>query len=249
MKTILQIIVISSFLLHNAPAVDHTDGEAKLTETSKSLDTEDPTFRIVKSPDGEAYFPPGKENYYTRYYQAAKLPSMQFKREEKGKVRFRLAILPSFTKPLFLTYSRGKEGASIEIKRIQLRRVKESLEPGEVELAGKVVVGNRIANQLESNVIEPKIRKPLSHLTKEQREMYQGYDGCTWILEVSTERDYTMEDIWSPEEIGNTDPKDLEKFKLPKVDIKWFIEFCDSLLRITDMQLPVHSVIDLLDNG
>jgi hypothetical protein len=249
MKTILPFIIISTFLLVRAPAAEKMDDGAKQTEKSESLNSDDPTFRIVKSPDGEAYFPPGKESYYTRYYQAAKLPSMQFKREEKGKVSFRLAILPSFTKPLFLTYSRGKEGASIEIKRIELRRVKDSLEPGDLELAGKVVVGERIAKNLEAEVIEPSVRKPLGSLTDQQRQVYQGMDGCTWILEVSTETDYTMEDVWSPESIGNMDPKDLEELKLPKVDTKWFIEFCDSLLKLSDMKLPEQSISVLLDNG
>lgn len=247
MKTILPFF-ISTFLLLHVVAEEKTNCEDAQTGTRKALDSEDSTFRIMKSPDGEAYFPPGKECYYTRYYRAANLPSMQFKREEKGKVRFRLSILPSFAKPLFLTYSRGKDGASIEIKRIQLRRTTYGWEPDEVELAGKVLIGNRIANRLEADVIEPEIRKPLSHLTKEQRGLYGGGDGCTWILEVSTDKDYTMEDIWSPESISDIDPELLEKFKLPKVETKWFIEFCDALLKYTDMKLPESRSIDLLDN-
>lgn len=248
MKTILPFTIITFLLLH-ASAVEKTDDGAKQAETSESLDSEVPTFQIVKSPDGEAYFPPGKESYYTRYYQAAKLPSMQFKREEKGKVRFRLAILPSFTKPLFLTYSRGADGAVIEITRLNLRSANNRLEPGDVELSGKVAVGSRIARRLEADAIDPSVRKPLGILTDEQRQMYQGLDGCTWILEVATETDYTMEDVWSPESIGNMDRKILEKFKLPKVETKWFIEFCDSLMKISDMKLTEQSISELLDNG
>lgn len=246
------LIVISTLLQVLAPAVEQTKEDANQTETRKPSDSEDSTFRTVKSPDGEAYFPPGKASYYTQYYKAAQLPSLQFKREEKGKVRFRLAILPTFTKPLFLTYSRGKEGASIEIKRIQLRLDKlgqaPSLEPGDVELAGKVIVGDRIAHNLESEAVNPEVRNPLNDLTEEQRAMYGGLDGCTWILEVSTETDYTMEDIWSPETISNIDPKILKKFDLPKVDTQWFVKFCDSLLEISDMKVSGYSVSALLDN-
>jgi hypothetical protein len=249
MKTILPFVMISTFLLLHASATEQTGDEAKQTEIRKSLASEDPAFRIVKSPDGEAYFPPGKESYYTQYYQAAKLPSMQFKREEKGKVRFRLAILPSFTKPLFLTYSRGANGAVIEITRLNLRSANNSLEPGDVELSGKVAVGSRIARRLEADAIDPSVRKPLGSLTDEQRQIYQGMDGCTWILEVATETDYTMEDVWSPESIGNMDPKILEKFKVPKVDTKWFIDFCDTLLKISDMKVPDCSITELLDNS
>ena len=249
MKTILPFIIISTFLLLQAPAAEKTDDGAKQTENGESLDFEDPTFRIVKSPDGEAYFPAGKESYYTRYYQAAKLPSLLSKREEKGNVRFRLGILPSFTKPLFLTYSRDATGAAIEITRLRFRRVNDRWEPSDVELSGKVVVGNRIAKNLEADVIDPSIRKPFGSLTEEQRGMYGGCDGCTWILEVSTDTDYTMEDIWSPESMGNINPETLKRFNLPKVDTKWFIEFCDTLLKTADMKVPEYRISELHEDG
>jgi hypothetical protein len=228
-------------MLFQATTAEQTDSEA-----SEGID---PTFRVETSPDGKAYFPKGKESYYTEYFRAAKLPSMQFMREEKGKVRFRLAILPSFSKPLFLTYSRGDKGATIEIKRLNLLVVNSSTEPGEVELTGEVVVGERIARVLEDAVIIPKVRQTLGELTERQRLGYLGFDGVTFILEVSTDTDYTMEDLWSPESIGNTDPEILKKFNLPKVDTKPFIEFRDYLLKITDMKIPFYRAIDLLDNG
>ena len=216
---------------------EQPDGAASKTEPGPSEKSEDSIFQIVKSPDGEAYFPPGRESYYTKYYRAAKLPSLLSKREEKGKVRFRLAILPSFTKPIFLTYSRNAEGGEIEITRLDLLRNEgDELEPGKVELTGKVSVGKRIARNLEADAIDPDIRTPLSHLTKEQRDLYKGCDGCTWILEVSTDTDYTMEDVWSPGMEKLLPPEYLKEHNLPKVDTQWFQEFGEKLLKITDMK-------------
>ncbi len=74
------------------------------------------------------------------------LPSMLHKREKKGSVRFRLAIFTSFSKTIFLTYSRGGGEASIEITRLQRHWVRKmagfdrTLEPAGIELSGKVVV-------------------------------------------------------------------------------------------------------------
>ncbi|MCP5546370.1 MAG: hypothetical protein H7A50_03250 [Akkermansiaceae bacterium] len=193
---------------------------------------------MVKSPDGEKYFPKGKERYYTKYYRAAKLPSMLTKREPEGQTRFRLAILPSFTKPLFLTYSRNATGATIEITRLSLRRIDDGLEPGPIELTGKVAIGDRLAKRLEADAVDPDIRLPLRQYTEKQRQLLQRLDGCTWILEVSTDRDYSMEDVSSPEWMGNVDPKLRDEFNLPKVDTSFFIEFCETLLNLTDLRAP-----------
>ena len=136
---------------------------AKGQEADKGTQTEleDPAFRVVKSPDGEDYFPKGKESYYTKYYRAANLPSMLTKREPKGHVRFRLAILPSFTKPLFLTYSRDAKGTTIRITRVSLRSVDNRLELGGIELTGEVAIGDRLAKRFEEDAIDPSIRRPL----------------------------------------------------------------------------------------
>ncbi len=213
---------------------------AKGQEADKGAQTEqeDPAFRVVKSPDGDDYFPKGKERYYTKYYRAANLPSMLTKREPKGHVRFRLAIIPSFTKPLFLTYSRDDEGAAIAVTRLSLRSVNSRLQLGPIELSGKVAIGDLIAKQLEADALDPNIRLPLRQYTEDQRQLLQPLDGCTWILEVSTDKDYTMADVSSPQWMGNVDPKLREEHNLPKVDTRYFIEFCERLLNITDLRAP-----------
>ncbi len=243
MKTILLSVLITGFPLSGIAfaqqEADQVDGEKKF---------EDPVSEVVAAPDGKAYFPKDKEGYYTKYYRAAKLPSMQFKREEKGKVRFRLAILPSFGKPLFLTYMRNADEVAIEIKRLRMSVAKGELEPVDIELSGMVVVGGLIARNLEQSVLEPSVRRPFGEITEIQRQAYQGLDGCIWILEVSTDSDYTMEEIWSPETIASIEPEIREKFNLPKVDMIEFIRFRDYLLEISDMQASGYPVSNLLEN-
>ena len=129
MKLVQTCIAISALMLFQATTAEHADSEASEGVVSP--------FRVETSPDGVAYFPKGKESYYTTYFRAADLPSMQFKREEKGRLRFRLTILPAFSKPLFLTYSRGNKGARIQIKRLNLRGTGNDTEPGEVELQAR----------------------------------------------------------------------------------------------------------------
>ena len=218
---------------------------------------------MIKSPDGEAYFPDGKGGSET-CYRAALLPSMLHKREEKGSVRFRLAIFSSFSKPIFLTYSRGGGGASIEITRLQLYWVRETLEfagfdktlePAGIELSGKVVLGNRIANILEEEVMKPRVRTPLSYLTKEQRQMAQGLDGTRYVIEVSTDVDYTVNRIWTPEVLINQ-MQLLKVLKQQEVDVESmvdelmkFIDFRDHLLDLVGIQEPRYSISHLLEGG
>lgn len=250
MKTIPACILMCTCLWIHTAQAQQPDGATAKTEPSPPEESKPYIPPVLKSPEGEAYFPPGRESYYTEYYRAAKLPSLLAKREEKGKVRFRLAILPSFTKPIFLTYSRSAEGAVIEVTRLDLLvNQANQLEPGKVELSGKVSVGKRIARNLEADVIHPEIRTPFSHLTEEQRDMYGGFDGCVWILEVSTDTDYTMEDIWSPGAEKSLPQKVLDEYNLPKVDTQWFQKFGESLLEITDMKIPGQHLLMLKDDS
>ncbi|MFT6573457.1 MAG: hypothetical protein ACJA16_001641 [Akkermansiaceae bacterium] len=76
MKLIQTCIAISALMLFQATTAEPTDSEA-----SEGVDS---PFRVETSPDGVAYFPKGSEAYNTEYFRAAKLPSLQFKREEKG---------------------------------------------------------------------------------------------------------------------------------------------------------------------
>lgn len=223
-------------------------------EAEDSKNTDAGFTGAAKSPNHQAYFPEDAGISDT-YYRAALLPSLFHKREDKGHLRFRLAMFPSFSKPLFLTYSRGAEGASIEITRLQLRWVNDVLEPAGVELNGNVEVGNRIAELLEEKVVTSRIRTPLSYLTKEQKQMVQGLDGTTLIIEVSTEKDYTVNEIWTPEAIIS-EAKLLEVLRQQQVDVesmvddlKKFIAFREYLLDIVGIKEPRYSISNLLDNG
>ena len=55
---------------------------------------------------------------------------------------------------------------------------------------------------------------------------------------MSTESDYTMEDVTSPELIVNITADERGEFGLPEVDALSFIEFCWKLLEVTDLRLP-----------
>lgn len=236
MKKFLTHLAICSFLVIHISSAQTEEGKPS-AEKSAPSEVGDPTFAVVKSPDGKAYFPKGKESDYTRYYRAAELPSLLNQRAHEDRIVFRLAMIPSFTKPLFLTYYSDSEGAHIEVKRLSLRKnATNSPEPGKVELSGKITIGKNDAKRLEQELRFDVVRQPLKKLTNDQRLAYQGLDGCTWILEVATDKDYTMEDIWSPKLIGNIDPKILAENNLPKVNTKRFIEFYTMVLEMTDMK-------------
>ena len=137
----------------------------------------------------------------------------------------------------FFTYFKDSKGVFIEVKRLSLKRINNSIEPDDVELSAKIKIGKIDAERFEHQVLLPEVRQALRNLTEDQRLMYQGLDGTTWILEVSTATGYTMEDIWSPSMFSRIDDKTLKKHNLPRVDAKAFIKFCNLILDKTDMKL------------
>lgn len=246
MKSMYQILISMIFFLLFVAC--------EKAPVEKSQNDSKPSTEVVKSPDGESYFPEGK-GMFEHQFREAKLPSLLHKREAKGNVKFRFSVFPSFTKPIILTYSRDQHGAFIEVTRLAMREVGNSLERGEIELSGKVRIGNRIARDLEIEVMTPRIRTPLSYLTKEQKDMCEGLDGSTWMIEVSTDQDYTVEYVWTPDAIL-AEPEIFKLLERQKVnvetmadDLKTLIAFRDELLKLTDMIMPNHDISSLLDNG
>ncbi len=59
-----------------------------------------PLFRVHPAPDGKAYFPKGKESYYTFYLAAMKEPSLQAAEARADDFHFRFTWLRSFDDPV-----------------------------------------------------------------------------------------------------------------------------------------------------
>ena len=131
--------------------------------TASEIIPKDNQAPACADPAGKPYFPKDRESYYAEYYRAANLPSLQDLHLDKGEVRFRVAFLPSFSKPLFLTYARDKDSGLISIARLSGRLV-EGEQPGKVELQGAVRMKPKVAEAFEKLAAWPEVREPLKAL-------------------------------------------------------------------------------------
>jgi hypothetical protein len=213
-------------------------------------------FKVVNDPDGKPYFPKGKESYYTTIYRAAGLPSLQSLRLGKDETKFRVAYLPSRARPLFLSYSRDKDGGVISIIRLaEDFRKREMANP--IELQGAVRLKPEAAATFERIASLPDVRNPFRTLAEELKPLYEGLDGQTWVLEVATHESYTMTAIQSPASFENAEmhfrevfenqvrvnpsafnlPDRFKDYQLPDLDMTLFVELCEDLLKFSGVQL------------
>lgn len=212
---------------------------------------------VVNDPAGNPYFPKGRDSYYTKLYRAANLPSMQSMRVNKGEVRFRLAFLPSFSRPLFLSYARDKDKGIISVARLSGRLVLGH-EPGTIEMQGAVQIKPEDAVGFEKRAAWPEVSEPLKALDKRLLPLFQVLDGQQWILEVVTSDGYTMAEIQNPQEFKYIEnefrshfekdiskdpekhglPESFKEYKFPDLDVSEFTEFCEQLLLAVDMEIP-----------
>lgn len=223
----------------------------------KDVNPADDQNRVFADPAGKPYFPEGRESFYTEYYKAANLPSLQSLHVEKGEVRFRVAFLPSFSKPLFLSYAREKDKGVISVARLSGRLVLGD-PPGTIELQGAVGMKPEVAERFEKLAAWPEVRDPLKALDARLLPFFQALDGAQWILEVVTSEGYTMVDIQSPDSFEYNEnevrgyyekeirkdpqkyklPESFKKYDLPDLDVKVFATFCEDLLKAADITIP-----------
>jgi hypothetical protein len=85
------LLILISLGFYSAKA-EEPDNSALNAGASTPNEIDQSALHVQKSPDEEEYFPKGRASYYTKYYRAAKLPSMLTKRQPKGNLTFRLAI-------------------------------------------------------------------------------------------------------------------------------------------------------------
>ncbi len=244
-------------LVAQSPAAEEPTHQAPVADTGIVVD-KNPKDEVVPDAEGKSYFPKGRESYYTAYYRAANLPSLQSLRLNKGEVRFRVAFLPSFSNPLFLSYSRDKTGGLISVARLSGRCVLED-QPGTVELQGAVRIKPENADAFEKIAVLPEVRDPLKALDPRLLPLFNGLDGQRWILEVLTSEGYTMVDIQSPESFKYIEgevrkhfeneirkdpqryelPESFKKYGLPDLDVSVFATFCSDVLKAADVSIPI----------
>ena len=194
--------------------------------------TENSMEEGTQSKDNDSFFPGGFGYNYINLYKLANLPSLKNKRESKNSIRFRLGVFPSNSNPIFYSYYKENSKTYIDVKRLALKLDADYIESDELELTAKVLLNEEQVFQIENKILEGDVRSVLVNFTDEQRLLLEGLDGTIFILEVCTDKDYTIEQIWEPQSLYDIE-QGSDKYSFPEVDPSDFINLCEDVFQAT----------------
>ena len=190
----------------------------------------DDTFKVFPDSAGHAYFPKGRESYYTRYLAAMKEPSLMRNPKSADAFALRFTWLRSFHDPIAVRIWR--DGAQYQIRAVRLAR-QQDYRPGAASKDTTRALTKEVLSEIQRLNKDRELWKPLNE--QEELAMSGGLDGSRWIFERLNGQDYSMIDLWSPKDSG---PKEYKKagVDVSKVrDFKEFVRVGLYLLRITKL--------------
>ena len=151
----------------------------------------DPLFRVHPAPDGKAYFPEGKESYYTFYLAAMKEPSLQAAEARADDFHFRFTRLRSFDDPVSVRV--WSHQGKIHCHYIALGGKTQGT-PGTPKDEQTFVLNQEQLQTMQALASVQEFWTPLN----EQEEMMHGTDGAMWIFEWKDALGYRLSQIWTP---------------------------------------------------
>jgi hypothetical protein len=174
-----------------------TDPFAADEKSATRLAESFPAFRVHPAPDGKAYFPKGKESYYTYYLAAMKEPSLQAAEAKADDFHFRFTWLRSFHDPVSIRV--WSHQSQIQCHYIALGG-KSQDSPGTPKDEETLAVSEEQLQTLQALASAPDFWTPLN----KQEDMLNegGIDGARWVFEWKDAQGYRLQNIWSPP--GNT---------------------------------------------
>lgn len=159
---------------------------------------EDDTFKVIPDPKGNAYFPKGRESYYTKYLAAMSEPSVKTSLPNGVQKVFRLTYLRSFHDPLVVRLTM-RDGI-FEMRAVRLERDRE-WRPVKI-----IHDETKKLNQEDSAALAQMLEK--EDLWKEFTDgetlvMEMINDGSTWIFEMHNANGYKMVEVRSPQHLAD----------------------------------------------
>lgn len=192
-------------------------------------------FEVVPDPEGNAYFPEGREHWYTDHLRAMKEPSLfALEGKKNAPVQYRFLYLPTFSKPIVFRTIISKREPSIRIVRLNGMG---GYDPGKIELEAEIEI-SKLEYMALKEALDRALEEPVSEL---QKAALAGLDGSQWILESLVNGEYKMQDLWSPDyylEIDVDHERFEKNFGVKFPDLHSFVRGCNYFLELTDMRFP-----------
>ncbi|XHR28657.1 MAG: hypothetical protein ACFUZC_22410 [Chthoniobacteraceae bacterium] len=203
-----------------------------------ATDCQDDTFKIFPDPAGHAYFPKGRESFYTAYLKAMGEPSLMMPTKPQNDFALRFTWLRSFHDPIVIRI--WQQGDHYQIRAVQLEKQKDD-SPGPISKDQTRQLTKREVSQIKHFLRTKEFWKPLNEV--EATLMSGGCDGSKWIFEQADKQKFQMIDLWSPTDFSPEKPwlLDLKKSGLNLAELRDFTGYSQLglyLLKITNLLPP-----------
>jgi len=182
------------------------------------VDQQDDTFKIFPDSAGRAYFPKGRESFYTRYLRAMGEPSLMVPTKTQDSFTLRFTWLRSFHDPIAIRIWR--DGDEYRIRVVRLAK-QQDYSPGPITKDQTRSLRKSELSQIQDFLNISKFWQPLNDT---ESPLMDGCDGAEWIFEQTEKVKYQMVDIWSPMyfEPKTRTRADLEKTRIDLTKVRDF---------------------------
>lgn len=208
-------------------------GSAHAAEEKTPLDPS----KIFRDPASHAYFPKGRESFYTSYLAAMKEPSLITQPKSADVFALRFTWLRSFHDPIAIRIWR--EGTEYRVRAVRLVKQQDySLGPTASDTTRNLTKDE--LSEIQRLTGSKNLWKPLSE--DEEILMSSLNDGSAWIFERRSQQGYSMMDLRSPNYFT---PEKFKEFGLDitKItDLKGYVRLGLYLLKITKLLPDEHDI-------
>lgn len=235
-----QILTFAFFCLaYGVYAADDLADPFSDPNTANSLGTNvvDPLFKVHKDPFDAAYFPPGRESFYTKYLAAMKEPSLFKRAKARPDFELRFTWLRTFHDPLAIRIWRIDD--TYMIRTIRLAR-QNDYSPGPATLDKTRTLTPTESQALKTLIDIPSMLQPMSD--QEQLATTVGADGAMWIFETWAEEKYQMIEFWCPKDYGPKEHRAMGLDTSKMRDTTGILRLASSLLKISGITIPENEV-------
>jgi hypothetical protein len=206
------------------PAKTALEKEGKKQE-GKDEESPDSPFKVFPDPNGHAYFPRGREGWYTKPLSVMKEISLQPKEKETNGWSFRFTWLRTFHHPIAVRL--WKQGDEIQMRAVRLNGM-SGYDPGKIdkEITHKITAEQW--KQVQPLIEDKDLWKPLT----DEEEMCVGTDGSRWLFERCAGQTWTMSNFYCPKDLT---PEGIKKMGLDPAKFRNFAKVTELGLLLVKM--------------
>jgi hypothetical protein len=159
-------------------------------------------------------------------------PSLAQMKDAATRPAIRLVWIRTFHAPISIRAYMTAEGPRLRVARMS---GKGGYEWGTIDFENDYALSKAHWERLTTLVNVDYARQPLRDVKPENREMLEGLDGASWILEVADSKGYTSEDVSNPATVSNLQEDEKRHIKSLGFHLEPFVAACKYLIQFAPM--------------